>query len=97
MQIQQKLLARKGGDREFVEILQATKRHGIEVAQQACRQALSDRTVRSEVVVNLMARAVDSPAIDPVATPERFKLVMEPQADCLRYDKVCRGVSNATH
>ncbi len=96
-QIQRKLLARKGGDREFVEILQAARCYGMEVAEQACRQALSDNTVRSEVVVNMMSRAVDPPAIDPVATPEYFKLVIEPQADCARYDKLCLGGSHATH
>ena len=96
-QIQQKLQTRVGGDREFVEILLAARQHGMDVAEKACRQALSNRTVRSEVVVNLMARAVDPPAIDPVATPERFQLVMEPKADCARYDKLCRGISHATH
>lgn len=97
-QIQLKLVAKDGGDREFVAILQASQLYGLDVAEQACRQALASKTVRSEVVINLMARAVDPPAIDPVATPERFKLVMEPEADCSRYDQLCPlGGSHATH
>ncbi|MDA3834310.1 MAG: IS21 family transposase [Spirochaetales bacterium] len=96
-QMQQKLLTKIGGDREFISILQATQRYGIEVAEQACRQALTNGTVRSEVVVNIMARAVDPPTIDPIATPERFQLILEPLADCARYDKLCQGVSHETH
>ncbi len=96
-QIQQKLLARTGGDREFVDILQATQQYGMAVAERACRKALADRTVRSEVVVNLMAREADPPAIDPVSTPEHFKLTMEPQADCKAYDVLVVGSSHATH
>jgi hypothetical protein len=97
-QIQRKLMAKDGGDREFVAILQATRLYGLDVAEQACREALASKTVRSEVVINLMARAVDPPAIDPIATPERFKLVMEPEADCSRYDQLCPlGGSHATH
>lgn len=95
--IQKKLMAVSGGDREFVKILQAAQHHGLKVAEQACRQALNNGTIRSEVVVNIMARAVDPPAIDPVATPEYFKLTIKPQANCARYDKLCMGVSDATH
>ncbi len=95
--IQQRLMVISGGDREFVKILQAAQQHGLEIAEHACRQALSNGTIRSEVVVNIMARAVDPPAIDPVATPEHFQLTMKPQANCARYDELCMGVSHATH
>lgn len=96
--IQEKLMARVGGDREFVAILQATRRYGLIAAKDACRQALAAGTVRSEVVVNLMARKVDVPEIDPVTVPDHLQLSTEPEADCARYDLQCRGgVSNATH
>ncbi len=39
-QIQKRLLARAGGDREFVEILIAARDHGLEITDDACRTAL---------------------------------------------------------
>ncbi len=96
--IQEKLMARVGGDREFVAILQATQRYGLVAAKDACRQALAAGSVRGEVVVNLMARKVDFPDIDSVAVPDHLQLDTEPEANCARYDRKCRGgVSNATH
>ena len=96
-QIQKQLLSRKGGDREFVEILIAARDHGLELTNDACQTALSDKTVRSEVVLNLITRKLDPPAIDPVNTPERLHLSEEPLADCSRYDslreEVCHGTT----
>ncbi len=97
-QIQKRLLPRKGGDREFVEILIAARDHGLEITDDACKAALSDKTVRSEVVLNLITRELDPPPIAPVYTPERLILSEEPLADCSRYDslrgeEVCHAAS----
>lgn len=97
LSIQKKLLSRPGGDREFVEILQAARIYGLGIAEQACRQALADHTVHSEVIVNLMSREQELPPIDPVATPEGLHLTIEPSADCGRYDGLLHEVSHATH
>ena len=51
--------------------------------------------VRSEVVVNLITRELDSPAIDPVNTPESRALKEEPIADCDRYDTLRQEVCHA--
>jgi len=94
-QIQKRLLSRTGGDREFVEILIAARDHGLEITDGACRTALSDGTVRSEVVLNLITRGLDSPSIDPVNTPEMLCLSEEPLADCGRYDSLREEVCHA--
>jgi len=95
--IQRRLLSRAKGDREFVEILNAAKTYGLEAVEYACRQALADRTIRSEVVLNIIARELDPPAIDPVSTPEHLCLQEEPVANCGRYDGLLREVSHAAH
>jgi transposase len=95
-QIQKRLLSRPGGDREFVEILIAARDHGLEITDGACRTALSDGTIRSEVILNLITRKLDPPPIDPVSTPERLCLSEEPLADCSRYDSLREEVCDAT-
>ena len=93
--IQKQLLSRKGGDREFVEILIAARDYGLEITNDACRTALSDKTVHSEVIINLITRKLDPPAIDPISTPERLNLSEEPLADCARYDSLREEVCHA--
>lgn len=94
-QIQKRLLSRPGGDREFVEILIAARDHGLEITDGTCRAALSDGTVRSEVVLNLVTRELDPAPLDPVSTPERLCLTEEPLADCGRYDSLREEVCHA--
>lgn len=95
--IQRRLLSRSKGDREFVEILNAVKTYGQEIVEYACHQALADGTIHSEVVLNIIARELDPPAIDPVSTPEHLCLQEEPVANCGRYDELLQEVSHATH
>ncbi len=95
LQIQRRLLSRPGGDREFVAILNAARAHGVDIVEQACRKALSDNTIRSEVILNLVARALDPLAVDPVNTPDRLCLKEEPVADCARYDALRQEVRHA--
>ena len=96
LQIQKRLLSRSGGDREFVEILNASQTHGLDVTARACSEALSAGTIRSEVVLNLIARELDPPAIDPVSTPEKLCLREEPFANCARYDALRQEVDHAS-
>ena len=88
-------MSRPGGDREFVALLNAARAHGVDIVEQACRKALSDNTIRSEAILNLVARALDPLAVDPVSTPERLCLKEEPVADCARYDALRQEVSHA--
>ena len=45
-------------------------------------EALSRGTVRSEVVLNLITRELNSRPIDPVKASERLRLTEEPFEDC---------------
>ena len=88
-------MPRLGGDKEFVAILIAARAHGLEIVERACRKAISDKTIRSEVVLNLIARELDPPPVDPVSTPERLSLKEEPIANCARYDALRQEVCHA--
>jgi len=95
LRVQQRLLSRPGGDREFVKILNGVQIYGLDTAEQACKKALADATIRSEVVLNLMARELDPPPIDPVNTPDSLTLTEEPLANCSRYDALRQEVHHA--
>jgi len=93
--IQKQLLAKTGGDREVVKILDAARIYGIEIAERACSRALKENTVRSEVVLNLIARELDPPDVAPITTPVNLHLQDEPIADCCRYDALLGEVGHA--
>jgi len=95
LQVQRRLLPHLGGDREFVAILVAARAYGLDIVERACRKALSDATFRSEVILNLITRELDPPAVDPIATPEGLCLTEEPVADCARYDALRQEVCYA--
>ena len=46
--IQRLLLSRPGG-REFIEMLNAARTYALEIAKNPCRQALAEKTIRSEM------------------------------------------------
>ena len=95
-QMHNRLLAAPGGDREFVAILCAARSHGLELVEAMCAKALQEKTVRAEVILNLIARALDPPAPEPIPTPESLSLQHEPMADCGRYDALRAEVEHAT-
>ena len=95
-QVQNRLLAAPGGDREFVAILCAARSHGLELVEAMCAKALQEKTIRAEVILNLIARELDPPAAEPVPTPESLTLQHEPMADCGRYDALRAEVEHAT-
>ena len=84
-----------GGDREFVAILCAARSHGLELVEAVCAKALQDKTIRAEVILNLIARALDPPAAEPIPTPDTLSLRHEPVADCARYDALLAEVAHA--
>ena len=94
-QVQGRLLAAPGGDREFVAILCAARSHGLELVEAVCAKALQEKTIRAEVILNLIARALDPPAAEPIPTPDTLSLQHEPVADCARYDALLAEVEHA--
>jgi hypothetical protein len=82
-------------DRQFVGILMAVPLYGLEAVEGACRQALSERLVSKEVVLNLLHRNRDR-AVDVLLDPGGYLILKnEPIADCQRYDHLLRKVHHA--
>lgn len=96
LRVQKLLLQQLGGDRGFVNILRAANIHGMDTAETACHKALSQQTVQSEIILNLIAREVDPPAAIQITPPEKLRLREEPVADCARYDVLRKEVDHAT-
>ena len=86
------LAGRRGGDRQFVDILASVAIYGLEAVAAACSQAREDQTVSRDVVLNLLARSCDEPQI-PLGTvpPHVPSLLIPPLADCGRYDCLLTG------
>lgn len=89
--LQSRLSHVTGGDRQFVDILFAARLHGIEVTDKVCRKALSQGIIQSDVILNLLARELDTPEVKPVSTPPHLQLKVEPVADCSKYDHLRKG------
>lgn len=96
LRVQKKLMQQPGGDRGFVNVLCAANVHGMDIADSACRKALSQQTIQSEIILNLIARAEDPPASAPITPPAKLRLKEEPIADCARYDGLRKEVRHAT-
>jgi hypothetical protein len=83
---------RPGGNKDFVDILCAASRHGLELAEKACAKALAEGTIRGEIIINIIARDLDPHPVDPATVPNSLRLTIEPIADCSRYDSLREGV-----
>ena len=94
--VRERLARYQGGDREFVEILLAVQQHGMDIVEQACSKALSEGTVRGEVILNTIARNCDPLPVDTVSVPDSLLITIEPTADCSRYDALLQEVYHGT-
>ncbi|NTW99552.1 MAG: IS21 family transposase [Geobacteraceae bacterium] len=91
-EVRTRLEARSDGDRQFVAILVAVKRYGLDDVAQSCAKALSDRTVSSDVILAILSRQHDEPQPEQTAPSPRLPLLtMVPVVDCCRYDRLLRG------
>ena len=96
-EVRTQLEARTDGDRQFVAILAAVKRYGIDAVAEACAKTLSDRTVSSDVILAILSRQHDEPQPEQtVPSPQLPLLTMVPVVDCYRYDRLLRGGSYGT-
>jgi hypothetical protein len=83
---------RSDGDRQFVGVLTAVGRYGLEPVASACTQALTDKTVSSDVILAILSKRHDEPepaAVKPSAQLPLLTLI--PLADCRRYDRLMKG------
>lgn len=84
--VRTRLSSYQGGDREFVDILLAVQRHGMDIVEQACAKVLSAGTVRGEIILNTIARLCDPLPVGTASVPDCLSIRIEPIADCSRYD-----------
>jgi hypothetical protein len=83
---------RTGGDREFVQVLNAMRTYGAEAIERAAREALALGAISFDVIFNLLSRQTE--AVPPPLTeqlPEHLTLRQLPRADCGRYDQLLEG------
>lgn len=84
-----RLIKIEHGDRDFVEILNAAKEHGIEAAEVACEISLDQGVVTKEFIMNHIHRLVDeAPSSIEVQLPAGLELAEEPQPDIHKYDQL---------
>ena len=91
------LKERPGGDREFVDLLNAIKTHGCEAVERAVREAIALGAISFDVVFNLLSRQMEAPSPPPAEhLPEHLRIRRLPLADCGRYDRLLEGGSHAS-
>jgi transposase len=97
--MRRKLTAITGGDRQFVLLLCAVREHGLDPVAQACQKALDAGVIQADWILNLLTRAEDPTAPEPVHVPQTLILNEEPVADCDRYNALLllNEVSHAIH
>lgn len=81
-------------DRQFVGILSAVPLYGMAAVQNACKKALSSRTISKDVVLNLLNRSQDSKTEPCIDLPDHLVLKENPVADCLRYEELLQEGSH---
>lgn len=89
---------RTGGDRQFVSILSVVSRYGLESVAAACAQVVDDKTVSSDVILNILSRTHDmEPSPEPLPLSSQLPLLrIIPVVDCCRYDRLLSGDSYGT-
>jgi transposase len=91
------LETRTDGDRQFVSILSAVSRYGLESVATACAQVITDKTVSSDVVLTILSRTHDEPQPEPLPPSAQLPLLkLVPLVDCYRYDILLKGVAYGT-
>jgi transposase len=90
------LKERPGGDREFVDLLNAIKTHGSEAVESAAGEAIALGAISFDVVFNLLSRQTEAPPPPPAEhLPEHLTIRYLPLADCGRYDRLLEGGGHA--
>jgi transposase len=96
-EVRTQLAARSDGDRQFVAILSVVKRYGLDSVADACAQALTDKTISSDVILTILSRQHDEPQPEQVKPSAQLPLLtMIPVVDCRRYDRLLLGGTYGT-
>jgi hypothetical protein len=80
-------------DRAFAELLLVARETVLEALDIACQLAQEQGHLNTSVVLNKLRRLISPPRVSLIETPDALVLLLEPVANCARYDKL-RGVSH---
>lgn len=75
-------------DRRFVRVLAAVSSDGLDAVEAAIREALDAGVASDEVILNILSRRREPPAVRALDVVVDLKLEHPPIADCARYDTV---------
>lgn len=81
-------LKQSKGDRAFAELLLVAREAGLEALDVACQLAQEQGHLNTSVVLNELRRLISPSRIGTMATPDALALLLEPVANCARYDEL---------
>jgi hypothetical protein len=84
--LRRKLGSGDEADRRFVRVLSMVLTDGVDVVEDAVREALEGGTASDDVILNILARHREPPRPAGITTAEALALAHPPVADCARYD-----------
>jgi transposase len=87
-QVRQRLKHHPDSDRQFVKVLGRVLDHGLDAVEAACAEALAAGIANGDVILTVLARQRQPPAVPSITTPRALQLKIEPSADCGRYDSI---------
>jgi transposase len=90
--VRRKLGTAPDGGRQMVDILTAVLSDGLLAVEAACLEALSEGVHSADVILTLLARALEPARPITIMTPDALRLRHEPVADCARYDNLRRAL-----
>jgi transposase len=90
--VRRKLAGADDGDRQMVGILSAVLTDGLPAVETACTEALREGVHSADVVLNILARQRQPATPITITTPAALRLMLQPHADCARYDSLRRYV-----
>jgi transposase len=76
------------GDRAFAELLLVARETGLEALDVACQLAQEQGHLNTAIVLNELRRLTSPPPTGMMATPDALVLLLEPAANCARYDEL---------
>jgi hypothetical protein len=94
--LRERLVKHADGDRQFVDILSMVNLYGLDAVSHACADALDQQVISSAHVVNLLHRAAAPARAPPLQVPDALRLVIEPAANCDRYNQLLRSSAAVT-
>lgn len=80
-------------DRAFADLLLAARETGLEALDMACQLAQEQGHLNTSVVLNELRRLTSPPRASMMETPDALVLLLEPVANCARYDEL-RGINH---